>query len=539
MYIKKIYVKNYKLLKDVVIDLRPDVNIFVGNNDAGKSTVLEALTILTTGKLNGVVFERQLKATLFNNEERATYLSSVAKGNPIAPPKIVFEAYFDGGEEEYSGSNNDLGENCVGIHIEADLADINSDTYKRLLKDGLIKDIPVELYHVTYSYFSGGGIAYRYAPFSSILIDTTRKDYSSLVDRFVTDSISEHLSDKEVTDLATAYRYSRNQFRENAIVQQLNKSVRNQIVIPGRDITIDLKEETIDDWKRQMSIIVGNTPFESIGFGTQNSIKIELAMKNAAKQANIVLMEESENNLSYTNMTLLVKHIIESVGKQVFISTHSSYIANKLSLDNVILINNGKVSSYSELKTDTKKYFVKLPGYDTLRFVLAEKVILVEGPTDDLIIQRAYKDKYGHLPIEDGIDIIVVDSLAFKRYCDIAVLMNKSVVVVTDNDGDIKKNIEEKYSDYIGNPLLSFVYENNEDLNTIEPSVLAANSENGEPSQSFKGVISENGSMLKKNYEEVLQFMTNNKAKWAFRVFEAEKPIVYPEYIQHVIEQYS
>lgn len=48
-------------------------------------------------------------------------------------------------------------------------------------------------------------------------------------------------------------------------------------------------------------------------------------------------------------------------------------------------------------------------------------------------------DEYGKLPIEDGIDVIVVDSLAFKRYCDIAVLLKKKMVIVTDNDGNIQK----------------------------------------------------------------------------------------------------
>ena len=109
----------------------------------------------------------------------------------------------------------------------------------------------------------------------------------------------------------------------------------------------------------------------------------------------------------------------------------------------------GKIEPLAQLPQETKDYFKKLPGYDTLRVVLAEKVILVEGPTDELIIQRAYVDEYGVLPITKGIDVIVVDSLAFKRYCDIAVLLNKSVIIVTDNDGNIKTNIEDKYADYM------------------------------------------------------------------------------------------
>ena len=64
MTINKLVIKNYKLIRDIVIPLNPDINIFVGENDAGKSTILEALSILTSGKLNGFAFERQLKANL-------------------------------------------------------------------------------------------------------------------------------------------------------------------------------------------------------------------------------------------------------------------------------------------------------------------------------------------------------------------------------------------------------------------------------------------------------------------------------------------
>lgn len=538
MYIKKVLVKNYKSLKNVVIDLNPDVNIFVGSNDAGKSTVLEVLGILTTGKLNGHAFEKQLIPTLFNNDTRTVYIDDLKAKKKTAPPEIIIEAYLEGGDGAYRGTNNELSEDCEGIRVKVGMSEAYADVYRKMLKDDTVKDIPVEMYHVDYYDFSGNGIVFRYTPFMSVFIDTTKKDYGNIVERFVSDSISDNLTEQERTDIATAYRYSRQQFHDHQLIQQLNQAIKHQVVVPDREITLDLKEDAVDDWKKQMSIVVGETPFENIGFGTQNAIKIELAMKNAPQQANIVLMEEPENNLSYTNMILLVSHILESTGKQIFIATHSSYIANKLSLKNVILINHGQVASYAKLNDETQKYFVKLPGYDTLRFVLAEKVILVEGPTDELIIQRAYLDQYHHLPIEDGIDIIVVDSLAFKRYCDIAVLMSKPVVIVTDNDGNIKKNITDKYNGYIGLPLFTFIYEKDEKLNTIEPSVLAVNSENGEPTTDFREAISAKGSMKNKSYDEILSFMTNHKAEWAFRVYETENNIKYPEYIQNVIKHY-
>lgn len=538
MTINRLVIKNFKLIRDIVIPLNPNINIFVGENDAGKSTILEALSILTTGKLNGYAFERALKANLFNDRTRQEYIEAVGEGKTPAPPIIVFEAYFDG-NADFKGTNNTLSEDTVGINITAKIADSNTLIYQKMLASGDVKDIPVELYTVEYHYFSGTPVSFRYGPFKSVFIDTTRKGYSGLVDHFVSESITENLSVEQLRDLAIAYSRSRREFHDDDTVKALNEAVKS--IIQGRSVSLGLREDDVEAWKRQLSIVVDDIPFEHLGFGTQNTLKIELALRNAEEQANVVLMEEPENNLSFSNMTRLVNHVATSTGKQVFISTHSSYIANKLNLENVILVNCGSVTSYKTLSDETKKFFVKLPGYDTLRFALASKVILVEGPTDDLIIQRAYKDSYGKFPHENGIDIIVVDSLAFKHYCDIALLMGKEIVIVTDNDGDIENNILMKYDGYLDKKELTFYYEENTDLHTIEPSVLAVNCEGGQPVEDFKRLISSETrySLKNRNYDGILDFMINNKTEWAFRVFEAEKCIQYPVYIQKVVAHYE
>lgn len=62
--------------------------------------------------------------------------------------------------------------------------------------------------------------------------------------------------------------------------------------------------------------------------------------------------------------------------------------------------------------------------------MLAERVTLVEGPSDELVVQRAYLDAHGKLPIKDGVDVISVRGLQAKRFLDIAVQPEKPVVVV-------------------------------------------------------------------------------------------------------------
>ena len=103
MFLKKLIVKNYKIFENIQIELNNGLNIFIGENDSGKSTILEVLSILTTGKLNGFAFEHLLNANMFNNKVRKEYIKSISDNKPKAPPQIIMEAFFDG-DPQYKGS---------------------------------------------------------------------------------------------------------------------------------------------------------------------------------------------------------------------------------------------------------------------------------------------------------------------------------------------------------------------------------------------------------------------------------------------------
>lgn len=45
MYIERLIIRGYKILKDLDITLKEKMNIFIGENDSGKSSVLEAIQI--------------------------------------------------------------------------------------------------------------------------------------------------------------------------------------------------------------------------------------------------------------------------------------------------------------------------------------------------------------------------------------------------------------------------------------------------------------------------------------------------------------
>lgn len=113
-----------------------------------------------------------------------------------------------------------------------------------------------------------------------------------------------------------------------------------------------------------------------------------------AKESNLILFEEPENHLSFTKLNQFIKTVTEKCeGKQMIITTHSSFVANKLNLRKLILLVKHK-AYLTDLSKETYDFFEKLSGYETLRMLLCKKKLIpVEGPSDELIVQRAFMDK--------------------------------------------------------------------------------------------------------------------------------------------------
>ena len=62
--------------------------------------------------------------------------------------------------------------------------------------------------------------------------------------------------------------------------------------------------------------------------------------------------------------------------------------------------------------------------------------------------------------------MISVNSLAFKRFLEIAAILKIDVDVVTDNDGDVAK-LKKKYGDYFSDDLISIEFDEDESAQTL------------------------------------------------------------------------
>ncbi|WP_457618879.1 ATP-dependent nuclease [Lutibacter sp.] len=535
MKIRKVNIENFKCYKGkFTIDFNDNINIIVGNNEAGKSTILEAIHLALTGILNGRYLRNELSQYLFNFEILENYFIQVNNDNPAELPYINIEIFFSGNENPtLKGNNNSDKEDCEGVSFKIEFDENYKEEYETLIKEK-ISTLPIEYYKITWRSFARETITSRSIPLKSVIIDSSSYRFQNGSDIYISRIIKDNLNNKQKASISQAYRKLRETFMKDESIKEINQKIKETPEITEKEIEISVNLSTKNAWETTLMTYVNKIPFHQIGKGEQCIIKTNLALSHKKhNEANLILLEEPENHLSHTKLNEFVKSIITNHNeKQIIISTHSSFVANKLGLENIILLNNKNISYLKDLSEDTYNFFKKLPGFETLRLVLSKKTILVEGPSDELIVQKAYMDKHsGRLPIENGIDIISV-KLTFKRFLEISKKIGKEVAVVTDNDGDFENKIEKKYADYKEIDTIKIFYDKNNKLNTLEPQFVNANKEKLKELCKVIEIDFE-----KYNTEEkIVEYMQNNKTDWALSVFDSDTILNYPDYINRVID---
>ena len=545
MAIKRLTIINFKCFKNLEIELNSGLNVLVGNNDTGKSTILEAINLALTGYYCGKNIKNELSQYLFNKQTIKDYFDQVNKGCAVIPPSIIIEIVFDGNiDAHFEGNKNIKKENQVeGLTLEIAYNSKYNEEYGELLKTKNIKSLPIEYYEVSWITFARDNITTKSIPIKSALIDSSNFKYQNGSDVYISRIVKNLLEPEEIISIAQAHRKMKDSFGEDESIKKINNKISTLPSLENKKINLAVDLGNKSTWEGSLITQLEEIPFGYIGKGMQCIVKTELALSNnKVKKAQVILLEEPESHLSFSSLNELLYSIKQKYNeKQIIISTHSSFVANKLGLENLILLNNGNVAKITGL--DSSDFFKKMAGYDTLRLILCKKAILVEGDSDELVVQKAYMNQNnGKLPIYDQVDVISVGT-SFLRFLEIAEKLDLEVAVVTDNDGSVD-SIEKKYDNYIGlnkKSNIKICYDNIVDkgdlcigdnkfnYNTLEPKLLKANDNN---ISLFEEILGKNFTTI----DDLYKYMKNNKTDVALAIFNTKKDVKFPDYILEAIK---
>ncbi len=526
----KIVIHNYRRFRDFKLDFTPGMNILVGDNDQGKSTLLEAVNLALTGRVQGRQLAQDLSPYLFNLDITREYVQALKDGEKPPPPEMIIDLYLATSEATASlkGTNNSTGEDTYGLSFRAAYnPDFSAEYADFIKKPEAIRVIPAEYYRCEWLGFSGNPVTARSVPATASMIDATSIRLQNGADYYLQEIIGRNLSPSQRVELTRAYRSLREEFSANPAITRINTDLgANPGDVSDCDLSLSIDISQRASWESSLVPHLDDLPFGFVGKGEQSSLKILLALNRRVDDAHVILVEEPENHLTFARMSVLIGKISKKCAdRQVLVTTHSSYVANKLGLAQLVLLTDSGGFPLSKLTASTQGYFQKLPGYDTLRLVLAMRAILVEGPSDELIVQRAYKDVHGELPIYHGVDVINV-GLSFKRFLELAVPLKRQTAVVTDNDGHDAADVLTRYSDFTKYGFITVHVGAKSDGTTLEPQLLAVND---------RKTLNEIFDRSYATDQEMIDFMTNNKTTCALAIFESETTIKMPGYIQNAV----
>lgn len=510
--IKKLVLKNFKRFEMLDLDFDSELNILVGGNEAGKSTILQALDIILSisrSKIEVIGLE-----SIFNKKCIADFLNGDRKITDL--PEVLVEVYFDGitDRHDLDGRNNSKGIDQLGIKMVCKPIDEYTNEIQSILNENH-DSFPFEYYGIHFLTFTDEPISPYRKAFNHLLIDNSQINNEYATREYTRSMFVAHTTVAQRNLYGYEYRKAKSIFKDD-IFKAMNDSLEGY--------KFDIRTNSKSSIETDIIITEDGIPIEGRGKGRQCFIKTEFALLNRRKSLDALLIEEPENHLSHVLMHQLIERIKESTKKQLFIATHSSLIATRLNLKKVLMLNEENPSqpaSLGSLSQETANFFMKAPDNNILELALCKKAILVEGDAEFILIDLLYGNSFDGASINaDGIHVISVDGTSFKRYLELANLLKIKVAVIRDNDGDYQTNCVTNYSEYDLNNIKVFADDNNKRY-TFEICVYEDNKE------ICDDIFGEGRRSL-----SVVDYMLNNKAEAIFKLLQEKGgEILTPSYI--------
>ena len=514
--IKRLVLRNFRRFEALELKFDPELNILVGGNEAGKSSVLQALDIVLSASRNKV--EALGLETLFNTECIAKFLKGARKIEDL--PELLVEVYLDGieGHHDLDGRNNSKGADHIGIKMVCKPVDEYSNELRAILAEKH-DSFPFEYYHVQFLTFTDEAIFPHKRPLKHLLIDSSLINNEYATREYTRSMYAAHATVVQRNFHSFEYRKAKSKFKED-VFKEMNEALDSY--------KFDVRTSPKASIETDIIITESDIPIDSKGKGRQCFIKTEFALRNREHALDVLLLEEPENHLSHVHMRKLIERIRASEKKQLFIATHSSFIATRLNLRKVLILSEETPSQPAYLKDltqETADFFMKAPDNNLLELALCKKAILVEGDAEFILMDALYKNSAkGACSDADGVYVISVDGTSFKRYLELAQLLGIKIAAIRDNDHDYQTNCVDNYTDF---PTASIrVFADTDDArHTFEVCMYEDNKD------ICDGLFRAGRKTL-----TVQDYMLKNKTDAAFQLLEKKgTEIIAPNYIQEAI----
>jgi AAA15 family ATPase/GTPase len=410
MYFSEIYIDNFKTLRKVRIHLNKELNVFTGTNNAGKTTILEALALWNECFRRLIV--KAKKSHSYTNIRQGDYRLGTKNSNYIDHRSItsVRTSRYEDIFYEMKVSNSILisvklaGEGFE-LTIPIKIKSANGGNYLISLDD-----------HDNFDFGKFNLKLNLPTPFTAI--------YASPVAALISDEkfftppqvYQQVLSRKSflvlrnrIAKLKSSVNYVKFENDVSYILFEGNSSVNFEVI---GDINKDVKVNVNVYFGQQ------GTPkdISLLGSGTLQIIELMLAIYEDRSDLNIIMLDEPDSHIHRDIQKRLINVLKRnSLKAQVFLTTHNESLIRATKPNNIFHISSSgdgrvdlvirpitynvpsslKVGIQPSGKSKVIKALGNSDSLDILDCLEAKKIIFVEGEDDALFIRSIYEKVKG------------------------------------------------------------------------------------------------------------------------------------------------
>jgi len=463
LFLSEVIIKNFRCFgeADQTVKFHNGLNILVGENDSGKSAVIDAIRIVLGTTDQGWY---RIDISDFHNEDKSKEITIICKFEDLSVTEcasfLECLSYVNDGSENKpclylhwkckyllnitpprTSTSTTTGFTGDGPQLAADARELLRVTYLRALRDAysdmqsgrnsrlsqIVQSIP-NLNSGTGEYTEGMAL--------NELSITGIADLSNKL-------LSEHPALKKANQDVTSILQDKMFLKSDRLTTQLQVSGTNALETKKLVSLLEKLDLTVDkaDYQNQ----------GRVGLGTSNimSMACELLLNNTNAQkghSSFLLIEEPEAHIHAQRQLRLIQSLQNEATEnshQIILTTHSPLLASVVSLENVTIMRGSKPFSLSKGQTlldgDDYLYLERYLDATKANLFFAKGIVVVEGPAEELLLPTIAK-LLGKDLTEYGVSIVNVRGTGLRRYARIFQRKDESqsleipVACITDRD---------------------------------------------------------------------------------------------------------
>jgi putative ATP-dependent endonuclease of OLD family len=463
MYLSFLSIENFRCFGEkenaFELTLKPGLTALVGENDSGKTAVIDALRFVlgTTDQewyrledddFNSMATPREIRVTCkfegLTAEDLRGFAECLTYGAGVDDPPVLFVNWTakDTGEtgRRHSGIRTDLRSGKVGdgpvIAVEA--RDLLRATYLRPLRDA------------ERSLTAGRGSRLSQILHHTEQVKTAGIPYDSTCDPQTIDLAK--LNVLGIGDLANDLLKKQKGIVDTrqTIDTHLDRlaiskdEIKSSIMVSGATSSDDIRLRQLLE---KLNLELGG--LGQLGLGSNNLLFMacELLLLSQEDEGNkLLLIEEPEAHLHTQRQLRVMQSLQEQAaahGLQIIVTTHSPNLASAIELNNMVIIRNGKAFSLAEglteLSTSDYRFLKRFLDVTKANLFFACGVSIVEGDAENILLPTLAtlldRDFTAH-----GVSIVNVGGVGLRRYARIFQRKNMQaqldipVACITDMD---------------------------------------------------------------------------------------------------------